>query len=199
MAWTGGLIFLHHFIQVGPLSLVCNSQLFYPTVWSHYCIIAGNCYIGRLMTEDSFDDPAVTHPGETRWWHQQRTPANTAQGESHCSTVTQSLLASVGNWGTNTFSLDDSPWLRFYHRDCHSLSHSFSGWTTTPSFLLWQHAIKCELIHNVLCSLSKLPVSSLITGWAVVMMLPLPAWHRGREARLITFSRDRERRRIRTG
>lgn len=39
------------------------------------------------------------------------------------------------------------------------------------SFLLWQHAIKCELIHNVLCSLSKLPVSSLITGWAVVMML----------------------------
>lgn len=45
---------------------------------------------------------AVTHASNLLQWHQQHTPANMVQGESHCGIVTQSLLASVGNWVTNT-------------------------------------------------------------------------------------------------
>lgn len=67
----------------------------------------------------------------------------------------------------------------FLSSQLQSLSHSLRSRLAQVRLLLWEHAVKCWVIHNVLWSSSQMLVSTLIAPWAVVWHAFL-AWQTGR-------------------
>lgn len=137
----------------------------------------GNCYTCQLMTEGSQNDP----------WCHTRQQSSIVASATHSSQHgprwkslrhSHSVSAGIsGQLGHKHSSLYDSPRLTFYHHNCHSLSHSLSSGLKQVSFLTWLNVTTCSVIHNVLCSSSKIPDLTLIAAWAVVMP-PLTAWYK---------------------
>lgn len=111
--------------------------------------------------------------------HQQHTPANMVQGWSHCSRVTQSLLASLGNWVSNTLH-HDSLRLSLYQNNCHAFPQQWMLSAMSVSYKMF------GLIHNVLCSLFKITPSTLRAAWDLVMP-PLAAVHVERKIKTYVF------------